>query len=238
MPVLCGSAFKNKGVQPLLDAVVDYLPSPTDVAAVTGLKPDSDEELVRRTSDDEPFAALAFKIMTDPFVGSLTFIRIYSGVVESASAVLNTVKDNRERVGRMLQMHANSREDIKEARAGDIVALAGLKNTTTGDTLCDPLHPVVLEGMAEPLADAGGVFLAAQGPLAQEKRNGRRKRRCGQPVGRKPQRRGHSARLPFVKAAMIKACVKSALRHQFGMRTRFHDAAMIHDIDAVGIQNG
>ena len=150
VPVLCGSAFKNKGVQPLLDAVVDYLPSPTDVAAVTGLKPDSDEELVRRTSDDEPFAALAFKIMTDPFVGSLTFIRIYSGVVESASAVLNTVKDNRERVGRMLQMHANSREDIKEARAGDIVALAGLKNTTTGDTLCDPLHPVVLERMEFP----------------------------------------------------------------------------------------
>jgi len=150
VPVLCGSAFKNKGVQPLLDAVVDYLPSPIDVAAVTGVKPETDIEVVRKTSDDEPFAALAFKIMTDPFVGSLTFIRIYSGKLESASAVLNTVKDNRERVGRMLQMHANHREDIKEAFAGDIVALAGLKATTTGDTLCDPNNPVVLERMEFP----------------------------------------------------------------------------------------
>ena len=150
VPVLCGSAFKNKGVQPLLDAVVEYLPAPTDVTAVEGTKMGSDEIVVRRCSDDEPFAGLAFKIMTDPFVGSLTFVRVYSGVLPSGTAVLNSVKDNRERIGRMLQMHANHREDIKEARAGDIVALAGLKNTTTGDTLCDPSAPVVLERMEFP----------------------------------------------------------------------------------------
>ena len=138
VPVLCGSAFKNKGVQPLLDAVVDYLPAPTDVAAIKGVKMGSDELVVRRCSDDEPFAGLAFKIMSDPFVGSLTFVRIYSGVLNTGSQVLNTVKNSRERIGRMLLMHANHREDIKEARAGDIVALAGLKNTTTGDTLSDP----------------------------------------------------------------------------------------------------
>jgi len=150
VPVLCGSAFKNKGVQPLLDAVVEYLPSPIDVAAIKGVKMGSDEPIVRRCSDDEPFSGLAFKIMTDPFVGSLTFVRIYSGVLNGGSMVLNSVKDNRERVGRMLLMHANHREDVKEARAGDIVALAGLKNTTTGDTLCDPQHAVVLERMEFP----------------------------------------------------------------------------------------
>jgi elongation factor G len=150
VPVLCGSAFKNKGVQPLLDAVIDYLPAPTDVAGIKGVKMGSDEPIVRHASDDEPFAGLAFKIMTDPFVGSLTFVRIYSGVLQSGTAVLNSVKDNRERIGRMLQMHANHREDIKEARAGDIVALAGLKNTTTGDTLCDPANPVILERMEFP----------------------------------------------------------------------------------------
>jgi elongation factor G len=150
VPVLCGSAFKNKGVQPLLDAVVDYLPAPTDVAAIRGVKMGSAEAAVRRCSDNEPFAGLAFKIMTDLFVGSLTFVRIYSGVATSGSQVLNTVKGSRERIGRMLQMHANHREDIREARAGDIVALAGLKNTTTGDTLSDPAHPVVLERMEFP----------------------------------------------------------------------------------------
>ena len=150
VPVLCGSAFKNKGVQPLLDAVVDYLPSPVDIAAVRGVKPGSDAELTRKTSDDEPFSGLAFKIMNDPFVGSLTFVRIYSGVLESGTGVLNTVKDQRERIGRMLQMHANHREDIKEARAGDIVALAGLKYTTTGDTLSDPGNPIQLERMEFP----------------------------------------------------------------------------------------
>jgi len=150
VPVLCGSAFKNKGVQPLLDAVVDYLPSPIDVAAVTGTKPGSNEEVVRKTSDSEPFAGLAFKIMTDPFVGSLTFVRVYSGKLEGGTGVLNSVKDQRERIGRMLLMHANHREDVKEALAGDIVALAGLKNTTTGDTLCDPAQPVVLERMEFP----------------------------------------------------------------------------------------
>src|ERR1700726_2964266 len=150
VPVRCGSAFKNKGVQPLLDAVVDYLPAPTDVAAINGIKVGSGEPVVRRCSDDEPFAGLAFKIMSDPFVGSLTFVRIYSGVVTAGSQVVNSVKGTRERVGRMLQMHANHREDIKEARAGDIVAFAGLKNTTTGDTLSDPAHPVVLERMDFP----------------------------------------------------------------------------------------
>ena len=150
VPVLCGTAFKNKGVQPLLDAIVDFLPSPTDVPAVKGVKPDSDEPLSRASSDDEPLSALAFKIMTDPFVGSLTFVRVYSGVLKSGSQVLNSVKDNKERIGRMLLMHANDREDIKEAYAGDIVAIAGLKGTTTGETLCDPAHPVILERMEFP----------------------------------------------------------------------------------------
>ena len=150
VPVFCGAAFKNKGVQPLLDAVVDYLPSPIDVPAIKGVKMGTDEPITRKASDDEPFAALAFKIMTDPFVGSLTFVRVYSGVLQTATQVLNSVKDHKERIGRMLQMHANHREDIKEARAGDIVALAGLKNTTTGDTLCDPARPVVLEKMEFP----------------------------------------------------------------------------------------
>ncbi len=150
IPVINGSAFKNKGVQPLLDAVVDYLPAPTDVPAIRGHKPDSDELIERRSRDEDPFSGLAFKIMTDPFVGSLTFVRVYSGVLEAGTGVLNSIKDNRERIGRMLQMHANHREDIKEARAGDIVALAGLKNTTTGDTLCDVNHPIVLERMEFP----------------------------------------------------------------------------------------
>ncbi|MEE8532922.1 MAG: elongation factor G [Alphaproteobacteria bacterium] len=150
VPVLNGSAFKNKGVQPLLDAVVDYLPSPTDVPGVKGVQPDSAEVITRRSSDDEPLAALAFKVMTDLFVGSLTFVRIYSGVIETGTRVLNTVKQNKERVGRMLLMHANHREDIKEAHAGDIVAIAGLKNTTTGETLADPRHPIILERMEFP----------------------------------------------------------------------------------------
>lgn len=150
VPVVTGSAFKNKGVQPLLDAVVDYLPSPLDVPAIKGIKSGTDEEVERKSSDKEPFAALAFKVMTDPFVGSLTFIRIYSGTLAAGTGVINTVKDNRERVGRMLLMHANNREDIKEAHAGDIVAIAGLKNTTTGDTLCDPDHQVILERMEFP----------------------------------------------------------------------------------------
>ena len=150
VPVLCGTAFKNKGVQPLLDAVVDYLPSPVEVPSIKGVKMGSEDEIKRKSSDDEPFAALAFKIMNDPFVGTLTFCRIYSGVLETGSAVLNSVKDKRERVGRMLEMHSNSREDVKECRAGDIIALAGLKDTTTGDTLCDPAHPVVLERMEFP----------------------------------------------------------------------------------------
>ncbi len=149
-PVLCGSAFKNKGVQPLLDAVVDYLPSPLDVPAIKGIHPDSEEELVRNSSDEEPLAMLAFKIMNDPFVGSLTFCRIYSGKIESGTGLQNTVKNKRERIGRMVEMHANNRQDIKEAYAGDIVAIVGLKDTTTGDTLCDPMKPVILERMEFP----------------------------------------------------------------------------------------
>src|SRR3712207_2853657 len=150
VPVLCGSAFKNKGVQPLLDAVVDYLPSPLDVPAIKGVKLDGETEDSRPADDTAPFAALAFKIMTDPFVGTLTFARIYSGKLDSASTVMNSVKDKREKVGRMLLMHANDREDIKEAFAGDIVALVGLKDTTTGDTLCAPNAPIILERMEFP----------------------------------------------------------------------------------------
>ena len=150
VPVLCGSSFKNKGVQPLLDAIVDYLPSPLDIPPVDGLKPGTDEHDTRATSDDAPFSALAFKVMSDPFVGSLTFARVYSGKLESGTSVLNSVKDKREKIGRMLLMHANNREDIKEALAGDIVALVGLKETTTGDTLCAPLKPIILERMEFP----------------------------------------------------------------------------------------
>ena len=135
VPVFCGTAFKNKGVQPLLDAVIDYLPSPVDIPSIKGINPNTDKEEVRHPSDSEPLAALAFKIMNDPFVGSLTFTRIYSGVMNAGSYVYNSVKDKKERIGRMLLMHANKREDLKEAFAGDIIALAGLKDTTTGDTL-------------------------------------------------------------------------------------------------------
>jgi len=149
-PVLCGTAFKNKGVQPLLDAVVDYLPSPIDIAAIKGIDVKSGEPTKRKASDSEPVSLLAFKIMNDPFVGSLTFARIYSGHLETGVSLLNTVKEKKERIGRMLLMHSNSREDIKEAFAGDIVAIAGLKDTTTGDTLCDPSSPVILERMEFP----------------------------------------------------------------------------------------
>jgi len=149
-PVLCGSAFKNKGVQPLLDAVVDYLPSPLDREAIKGIDYKTEEETVRLPSDEEPFSMLAFKIMDDPFVGTITFCRVYSGKVESGTTVMNSTKDKKERIGRMLLMHANNREDIKEAYAGDIVALAGLKETRTGDTLCDTLKPVILERMEFP----------------------------------------------------------------------------------------
>lgn len=150
VPVLCGSSFKNKGVQPMLDAVVDYLPSPLDIPAVAGIDVKTESEATRKADDNEKFSGLAFKIMSDPFVGSLTFMRVYSGKIEAGSYVQNTVKGNRERVGRMLLMHANSREDVKEAYAGDIVALAGLKNTTTGDTLCDVDAQIILERMEFP----------------------------------------------------------------------------------------
>jgi elongation factor G len=150
VPVLCGSAFKNKGVQPLLDAVVDYLPSPVDRGGIKGHDVDTGKEIVRMPNDNEPFSMLGFKIMDDPFVGTITFCRVYSGKIESGTTVLNSTKDKRERVGRMLLMHANNREDIKEAYAGDIVALAGLKDTRTGDTLCDIQKPVILEKMEFP----------------------------------------------------------------------------------------
>ncbi|MDJ0450190.1 elongation factor G [Methylocystis sp. JR02] len=149
-PVFCGSAFKNKGVQPLLDAVVDFLPSPIDREAIKGVDMDTGADMVRNPSDSEPFSMLAFKIMDDPFVGTITFARVYSGKIESGTTVLNSTKDKKERIGRMLLMHANNREDIKEAYAGDIVALAGLKETRTGDTLCDQQKPVILERMEFP----------------------------------------------------------------------------------------
>ncbi|MCZ6727181.1 MAG: elongation factor G [Acidobacteria bacterium] len=149
-PVLCGSAFKNKGVQPLLDAVVNYLPSPLDISAVQGVVPGSEEQVERSASDDAPFSALVFKIMTDPFVGHLAYFRVYSGVVEAGGSVYNTARKRTERIGRLLKMHADKREDIKVVRAGDIAAAVGLKGVTTGDTICDPKHPVVLESITFP----------------------------------------------------------------------------------------
>ncbi|MBI5742209.1 MAG: elongation factor G [Nitrospirae bacterium] len=149
-PVLCGSAFKNKGVQLLLDAVIDYLPCPLDIPPVAGIDPDSGEEIFRTVSDSVPFSALAFKIMTDPFVGQLTFLRVYSGTMASGSYIYNSTKDVVERIGRLMKMHANKREEIKEVKAGDIVAAVGLKSTLTGDTLCDKEHPIILEAMEFP----------------------------------------------------------------------------------------
>ena len=150
VPVTCGTAYRNKGVQPLLDAIVDFMPAPTDIPAIKGVNPDTGEEEDRHSSDDEPFSALAFKIMTDPFVGKICYFRVYSGSVDAGSGVYNSVKQNRERMGRILQMHANHREDIETCYAGDIAAAVGLKNTTTGDTLCDEKNPVILESMNFP----------------------------------------------------------------------------------------
>ncbi len=150
VPVTCGTSYRNKGVQKLLDAIVDYMPAPTDVPAIKGINPDTEEEEERHSSDDEPFAALAFKIATDPFVGKLAFFRVYSGTVEAGTTVYNSVKDTDERLGRILQMHANHRQDIPKVYAGDIAAAVGLKNTTTGDTLCDEKHPIILESMKFP----------------------------------------------------------------------------------------
>ncbi len=150
VPICCGTSYRNKGVQPLLDAIVDYMPAPTDVEAIKGVNPDTDEEEERISSDSEPFAALAFKIATDPFVGKICYFRVYSGTVDAGAGVYNTVKQNRERMGRILQMHANHREDLETCYAGDIAAAVGLKNTTTGDTLCDEKHPIILESMNFP----------------------------------------------------------------------------------------
>ena len=150
VPVTCGSSYRNKGVQKLLDAIVDYMPAPTDIPAIVGTNPKTDEEEDRHASDDEPFSALAFKIMTDPYVGRLSFFRVYSGTLNTGSSVLNATKGKRERVGRLLQMHANHREDLETVYSGDIAAVVGLKNTTTGDTLCDEKHPIVLESMEFP----------------------------------------------------------------------------------------
>ena len=150
VPVCCGTSYRNKGVQPLLDAIVDFMPSPIDIPAIKGVNPDTDEEEERHSSDTEPFSALAFKIATDPYVGKICFFRVYSGTVDSGASVYNSVKDGRERMGRILQMHANSREDIETCYCGDIAAAVGLKNTTTGDTLCDEKHPIILESMNFP----------------------------------------------------------------------------------------
>ncbi len=150
VPVCCGTSYRNKGVQPLLDAIIDYMPAPTDIEAIKGVNPDTDEEEVRHSTDSEPFAALAFKVATDPFVGKICYFRVYSGSVDSGATVYNSVKDNRERMGRILQMHANHREDLETCYSGDIAAAVGLKNTTTGDTLCDEKHPVILESMNFP----------------------------------------------------------------------------------------
>ena len=150
VPVCCGTAYRNKGVQPLLDAIVDFMPAPTDIEAIKGVNPDTEKDEVRHSSDDEPFAALAFKIATDPFVGKLCYFRVYSGILNTGTTVYNSVKDNRERMGRILQMHANHREDIETVYAGDIAAAVGLKNTTTGDTLCNEKHPIILESMNFP----------------------------------------------------------------------------------------
>ena len=150
VPICCGTAYRNKGVQPLLDAIVDFMPAPTDIESIKGVNPDTDEEEQRHSSDSEPFAALAFKIATDPFVGKLCFFRVYSGTVNAGTTVYNSVKNTRERMGRILQMHANHREDIETVYAGDIAAVVGLKNTTTGDTLCDEKNPIVLESMNFP----------------------------------------------------------------------------------------
>ncbi len=150
VPICCGTSYRNKGVQPLLDAVVDFMPAPTDIPSIKGVNPDTDEDEERHASDSEPFSALAFKIATDPYVGKICFFRVYSGSVDAGSNVHNSVKDNKERIGRILQMHANHREDIETCYSGDIAAAVGLKNTTTGDTLCDPAHPIILESMNFP----------------------------------------------------------------------------------------
>ena len=150
VPVVCGSSYKNRGVQKLLDAIVDYMPAPTDVPDIKGVNPETEEEETRPSSDDAPFAALAFKIATDPFVGKLAYFRVYSGKVEAGTTVYNSVKDSKERMGRILQMHSNHRKDIDCCYAGDIAAVVGLKNTTTGDTLCDENHPIILESMKFP----------------------------------------------------------------------------------------
>ena len=149
-PVVCGTAFKNKGVQLVLDAVIDYLPAPTDIPPMTGINPDTEEEETRPSDDSGPFSALAFKVMTDPYVGKLTFFRVYSGILKSGSYVQNSTKGKRERVGRILQMHADSREEIAEVHSGDIAAAVGLKDTGTGDTLCDDKAPIILESMDFP----------------------------------------------------------------------------------------
>ena len=150
VPVTCGTSYKNKGVQKLLDAIVDYMPSPLDIPAIQGVNPDTEAEDERPADDNAPFSALAFKIATDPFVGRLSFFRVYSGSLTTGTSVLNSTKGQKERMGRILQMHANHREDIEEVYAGDIAAAVGLKNTTTGDTLCDEKHPIILESMEFP----------------------------------------------------------------------------------------
>lgn len=192
VPCFCGSAFKNKGVQAVLDAVIEYLPAPTDVPPITGVLDDGETEEARPPSDDAPFASLAFKIATDPFVGTLTFFRVYSGVLNSGDSVMNSVKGKKERVGRMVQMHANSREEIKEVRAGDIAAAVGLKDVTTGDTLCSHDAPIVLERMEFP-EPVISVAVEPKSKADQEK--------MGIALGKLAQEDRHSASRPTKKPA-------------------------------------
>ena len=216
VPVLCGSAFKNKGVQPLLDAVVDYLPSPTDVPPVEGVNPDTGEREPRPADDKAPFSSLAFKIMTDPFVGTLTFFRVYSGIVESGSYVFNSTKGKKERVGRLLKMHANKREEIKEVYAGDIAAAVGLRDSTTGDTLCDENHPIVLESIEFP-APVISIAIEPKTKADQEKLGAslakagdRRSRRSASHRRKRPARRSFPAWASCIwRSSSIGCCASS-----------------------------
>jgi len=214
-PMFCGTAFKNKGVQPLLDAVVDYLPSPLDIPAIKGIDFKTEAEIERHADDSEPLSMLAFKIMNDPFVGSLTFARIYSGKLEKGTSVINTVKDKRERVGRMLQMHSNSREDIEEAFAGDIVALAGLKETTTGDTLCDPLKRLFSSAWNSPSRSSRSP--SSRRPRATRKRWASRSTawllkilRSASRRMKNPVRRSSQAWANFTSTSSLTVCVASS----------------------------
>ena len=226
VPVLCGSAFKNKGVQAVLDAVIELMPAPTEVKPIKGVLEDGETEATRPSSDDEPFAALAFKIATDAFVGTLTFFRVYSGVIKSGDSIYNPVKHKKERVGRILQMHANSREEIKEVRAGDIAAAVGLKDVTTGDTLCDNRNVITLERMEFPdpviavavrAEDEGGP--GEDGHRAHEaRRRGPRRSAC--PRTRNPDRRSSPAWVSCTSISSSTACAASSTSRRTSVSRR------------------